>query len=659
MHQRSISCVIALFAAAVACGGDAITVTSPNATVDTIVSVDGAGHLVYQVTRNGAAIVEPSPLGVTVNEVDLGSGVTIASRKRFGRRRAYTRRGVHAKATDEFTGAVVDVTHAASTTRYALEVRVFDDGVAFRYTIPGQGVRTVSGERTAFRLPAGATVWLQRNTANYEAEYEKHAVEAVPAGLHMGPPLVVELPAGRGFAAISEAALYEYSGMTLRAEGGPARLFHAAFQDDDSWPLEGAITTPWRAVMIAPTLNGLVNCDLIASLAPPPAPELAEAAWIKPGRALWHWWSGKIGNWDSVAYPRQKAWIDRAAQLGFEYYLVDAGWELTWKEPGKDAWALVTELTTYAKEKGVGIFLWKRWRDGTTEGVLMEGIEKPAARKEFFRQCREAGVAGIKIDFMDSESLERIRFYTAVLKETAEAKLLVNFHGANKPTGEAITYPNEVSREGIKGLEYNKWSALPPAHYASLPFTRFLVGHGDFTPCTFNPDMLKGTTFALQLACAVCYTSPVMHWADRPERYLESPAVDVIKAIPATWDETRVLTGSAIGDLAVMARRSGTTWFVGIINGGGKREYALRLPFLRGYSYDSVQLADNPERPDALVRTEAVVRPAQMITVRMNAGGGYVGMFTPALGRRIQTPAGRRIRPATPKSIRPATPGSK
>ena len=531
-------------------------------------------------------------------------------------------------AVNRYNGAKIPVTHWGSGTKYTLEVRVFDDGAALRYIIGGDGARSVSGEATAFRLPAGCTVWFQTNTNNYEAQHQSSPIERVPGGRHFGPPVVAELAGGAGFATITEAALFNYSGMTLRPEGGASRLLRAAFQDDKSWQIDGTIKTPWRVVIATADLNGLVNSDIIANLNDPPSRELARAKWIRPGRGLWHWWSGKIGNWDSVAFDRQFAWVDSAAELGFEYYLVDAGWELTWQKPGRDKWALLKELTDYAAEKKVGILVWKRWNTGRTEGFKMTGIDDRDGRRDFFGRCRKAGAAGVKVDYMDSESKKMIDFYTDVLKDAAEFRLMVNFHGANKPTGESRTWPNEVTREGIKGLEYNKWSALPPGHYASLPFTRLVAGHGDFTPCTFNPEMLKGTTFALQLASAICFTSPVMHYADKPELYLNSPAADVIKAIPSTWGRTLVLPGSKIGDLAAFARlRSRSFWFVGIINGGGERTYELDLSFLGSGHYRCVQLADNPDRPDDLVRSVTTVTPEQKIQVRMNAGGGFVAML--------------------------------
>ncbi len=604
-------------------------VTSPDGQLSMWMGVDEAGQLTYRLDRKGGTVVAPSPLGVTIDGADLGRGVSLGRAERWGADESYPWRGVHSRARNQFKGLKTLVTHTQSGTKYTLEVRVFHDGVGLRYVVPGEGKRRVAGEDTAFVLPAGCGVWYQANTNNYEGIHERHAVEELKQDTYMGPPVVVELPKDGGYVALTEAALFNYSGMTLRAVGGSSRQVAAAFQDDKEWELEGTITSPWRVIIVTPDLNGLVNSDIITSLNEPPAPALANADWIRPGRGFWHWWSGTIGNWDSVAYDRQAAWVDRAGQFGFEYYLVDAGWEHTWARPGKDKWALLRELTTYAAGKKVGIWVWKRWKTGRTEGIEMEGLDDPAGRREFFRRCKEAGAVGIKIDFMDSESKAIIDFYTDVLKDAAAVQLMIDFHGANKPTGESRPYPNEMTREGVRGLEYNKWSALPPAHYASLPFTRFVAGHGDFTPCTFNPQMLKGTTLALQLATAVCYTSPVMFYADRPELYLKSPAADVIKAIPSVWDETIVLSGSKIGDLAAMARRSGSTWLVGIINGGAERSYNLNLSFLGEGDYAGVRLADNPQRPDDLVRVQATVRRGTSQEVRMNAGGGFVARFEP------------------------------
>ncbi|MBN1845991.1 MAG: glycoside hydrolase family 97 catalytic domain-containing protein [Sedimentisphaerales bacterium] len=623
--------VVCLTLAARSAGVEPVTLQSPDGAIRAIVYADEAGRLMYRLQRGEQTVIEPSRLGPNIDGVALGEPVELGPPKRFSFEERYPWRGAHATAVNHYAGAAIPVTQTTAKVRYILEFRVFADGVGFRYILPGEGGRTVRPEATTFTVPAGSEVWFQTNTNNYEGFYQRYRLDQIEPGTYLGPPLVVVLPHGQGYAAISEAALFDYSGMTLKAQGGGSPVFEAAFQDDDAWTIEGTITTPWRVVMISPDLNGLVNCDIIWNLCPPPPAKLAEATWIKPGRALWHWWSGKIGNWDSVAFPLQKGWIDAAAEFGFEYYLVDAGWEHTWTAPGKDKWAHLRELCDYAKQKQVGVIVWKRWKSGRTEGADMTGLDDEAERRDFFRRCRQAGVVGVKIDFMDSESLERIRFYQAALKDAAEYQLLVNFHGANKPTGEARTWPNEIAREGVRGLEYNKWSELPPSHYATLCFTRFLAGHGDFTPVTFNPEMLKGTTFALQLASAVAFTCPLIHFADRPELYRQSPAQEVLRSIPSVWDETRVLPESEIGELAALARRTAKVWFVGIMNGSATeaKTYALDLSFLGPGSYRAILLGDDPGRPDAFQRRSQSVKAGDSLEVKMNPGGGFVGMFEP------------------------------
>ena len=559
---------------------DGMVVKSPDGRLSVSVGVDGTGQLVYRVDREGQAVVEASPLGVTVDGIPLGRGVAPGRAERWAVDETYVCRGVHSKARNRFNGVKIPIAHKPSGGTYTLEVRVFNDGVGLRYIVPGEGKHRVAGEDTAFILPEGCGVWFQTNTKNYEGIHERAAVGELKPNTFMGPPVVAELANDGGYVAITEAALFDYSGMTLRAVGESSRRLAAAFED-----------------------------------------------WIRPGRGFWHWWSGTMGNWDSVAYDRQAGWVDYASDFGFEYYLVDAGWEETWAKPGRDKWSLLGELTRYASDKKVGIWVWKRWKTGKTEGIEMEGLDDPASRREFFRRCKAAGVAGVKIDYMDSEAKAMVDFYTDVLKDAAVAQLMIDFHGANKPTGEPRRYPHEMTREGVRGLEYNKWSALPPSHYASLPFTRFVAGHGDFTPCTLNPEMLKGTTFALQLATAVCYTSPVMFYADKPEVYLKTQGVDVLKAIPSVWDETIVLPGSRIGKLAAIARRSGDKWFVGIINGGAARSYSLNLAFLGQAEYRSTQLVDTPQHADNLTRTDTTVHGGTTLAVAMNAGGGFVAVF--------------------------------
>jgi alpha-glucosidase len=617
-------------------GLDGVTITSPKSQVQVKVIVNGKGRLCYTVERikpKRSLILEESPMGITIDDTDLGMGVEVGIPEQYSINETYPWRGVHPVAVNNCIGAKIPIKYTDSNTTYTLDVRVFDDGMGYRYVVPGEGERKVSGEASAWNLPDDCQMWYQTALNNYEGFHKKENVMVTDP--NVGFPVTIEYPDGT-YATITEAGLFAYSGMTLEADG--TSVLKGVFLDDESWQETGEISTPWRVTMTGPDLNALVNCDIVHNLCPAPDEELfpdgMETEWIKPGTATWNWWSDS-----PVAFEAQKEWVDKAAEMNMDYHLVDAGWE-SWRAEGKTNFDLLKELCDYAKEKGIGIHVWKHWSGLNEEGGAGQGMRRGGfgggafggqqmSRAEYFKACADAGAVGIKVDFMDSESRARINFYTNTLIEAAKFKLMINFHGANKPTGEPRTYPNEMTREGIRGLEYNKWDTLPAHHYASLPFTRYLAGHGDFTPTTFNPSRLKGTTATLQLASAIIITSPLLHWADKWQVYQESKAIDIIKEIPSVWDETVVLPGSEIGELAAFARRKGDDWFVGIINGGDAKSYSLDLSFLGKGTYKCTIIRDVKGEPAQMIIGKTTVKNGQNLDADMEAAGGFVVWLTP------------------------------
>jgi alpha-glucosidase len=613
---------------------DGVTILSPQKILQVKVMVNNDGRLCYTVDRLKPAktvILEQSPMGITIDEKDLGLGVQLGTPEQYKINENYPWRGVHSVAVNNCIGVKIPVTYTAANTVYTLEVRVFDDGIGYRYIVPGEGERTISAEASSWNLPDDCQMWYQGKLDNYEGTHKKTSVKVQDSSV--GMPVTVVYPDGT-YAAITEAGLFAYSGMTLIADG--TSMLKGNFLDDKSWKETGEISTPWRVTMAGPDLNALVNCDIVHNLCPAPDktlfPDGMKTEWIQPGTSTWNWWSNS-----PVAFEEQKVWVDKAAAFNMKYHLVDAGWDTSWRAEGKTAFDLLKELCDYGKSKGVGIWVWKHWSTLNAENVPNPAGRSGAAggrrggmaapqmtREEFFKACSDAGVAGIKIDFMDSESRAMINFYRNTLIDAAKAKLMINFHGANKPTGEPRTYPNEMTREGIEGLEYNRWDTLPSMHYASLPFTRFLAGHGDFTPCTFNPQSLKGTTATLQLASVITTTSPMMHWADKWQLYESSKALEVIKHIKSVWDETIVLPGSDIGELAAFARRSGEDWFVGIINGGDAKNYSLDLSFLGSGTYKAVKVNDVKDTPAEMNVENITVKKGEKIEVNMEKGGGFV-----------------------------------
>ena len=586
--------------------------------------VDAGGRLSYSVKYQGSVVIEPSPLGITIDGVDLGKWVRVGAATRGEILETFRVLGVHSVATNHCRTLTLPMVHEASGTQYQIELRAYDDGFAWRYRIPGAGARMVLGETSSWTLPSASRIWYaERNNdwklKSYAGEWLVTDIDAMPKVSSQGPvqapPLVAELPGG-AYAVLTEAAVFNYSGLRLRAIG--RRRFQADFTEGDKgFKIEGEIVTPWRVVIIAPDLNGLVNTDLIASLCPAPDEGLfPNQSWIKPGRCAWRWWSLGTGN-----PAQERAVVDAAARLGFEYSLVDEGWE-TWNDP----FERVRELCAHGRDKGVGVFVWKNYRD------LCDPAEDWVVMRRFVARVKASGAAGVKVDFLNAESLDRIRFEEAALRIAATNRMLVNFHGCQKPGGESRTFPNKITCEAVRGLELNKMKEGPimARHNAALPFTRFVAGPADYTPVGFsNPGP---TTFAHQLATLVLFTSPMQVIAENPDLLLNDtkllPALDVLKAVPAVWDETRVLEPSKIGRLAIMARRSGATWFLAALNGGKQTVTLdkLDLSFLGNDSYDAVCLSS--DGPSKFARREPQgVNASTPLSISLDSGDGFVARF--------------------------------
>jgi alpha-glucosidase len=436
----------------------------------------------------------------------------------------------------------------------------------------------------------------------------------------------------------------------------------------------GTITTPWRVVLVGEDLNALVNSDIVTNLCPAPDPKLfpqgVSTDWVKPGRAVWRYldngtrattapedrgtrppaptsrpvWprlkrgelgplvfastqpsTGRRGQRNGGGKSRETSrptsrqsvrveeiddrWTAPAAQLGFEHNILEGFWR-GWSR------AQLKQVIDFGKQHGVGIWLWKHSQD----------FRDPVARREFFQMCREVGVAGAKIDFFDHEHKEMVDLYQAILHDAAVNHVLLDFHGANKPTGESRTWPNELTREAVRGMEASRLKERA-LHEVTLPFTRFLAGHAEYTPVHFG-ERRGDTTWAHQVALPVIFTTELMTYAASPEHISESPAADVIKSIPTTWDETRVLPPSEIGEVAVFARRKGTTWFLAIANGPAERSVEVPLTFLdASATYRAKVVKDTETDRAAIDVSDASYSREVAIELKLVPGGGFVARF--------------------------------
>ena len=603
--------------------GEVISFKSPNSELQFVLFTAGP-QLRYRITRRERPVVDLSQLAFLVDGTDLCHESTISKIERYRIYEKYSTRGVHSSAVNSCLGARISIRHPASKTDYVMDVRAFDDGIGFRFTVPGEG-RRVPDEASTFKIPAASTLWLHDFEGHYEGVHRRKEISAVKEGEWAAPPLTTKLPNRGGYIAITEAALRNYAGMGLQADGkggfttvlGHAlpvsHPFDLRYGKDEAKRLsqpaaiDGAITTPWRVIMIGSDLNTLVNCDIINNLSPPPDknifPQGLRTDWIRPGRAVWRYLDGGENNYEGI-----KEFSRLAGQLGFEYNVVEGIWQ-RWTE------TQMRDLVDYSNQQDVRLWFWKHSRT----------LRTPQAREDFFSLLNRVGVVGAKIDFFDHEAKEIIDVYQALLRSSAEHKIMVEFHGANKPAGESRTWPNEMTRGAIRGLEYRSMN-LRSVHNTTLPFTRFLAGHADYTPVHFG-ERRRETSWAHQIATAIVFTSPLMIYGAHPQHILENPAAELIKSIPSVWDETIVLPQSEIGKLAVFARRTGDRWFVGIMNGLTGRTIHVSLGFLRGGKYRAMLVRDQENEPAAVTIENQSVSHRDSLMIKMRAGGGFVARF--------------------------------
>ena len=606
--------------------------------------------VVYKLSYDGQEVIRESPLGMCVDH------------------RMWGQRVLNVDADTLADGHVMYAVSQTECDTFYVETRLFSDGMALRYHLPtgGQPV-CVYGENTTYTFPEETSAWYASGPFQYGwiQAYQDRLTDDIEGEL-LAPPATFRTRGGI-YAALTEANLFDYHGAVLlgtapntiqygfvenrghletgRITGIPPSKYQQEVVRNVPWivaPKEGSkvVTTPWRVLMLAKDLNGLVNNGIIAQVSDKPDktlfPDGSETDWIKPGRAVFGWLME--GGVKRLSVANHKKYVDGCAELGIESVVVDDGWEL-WPQTEKDAngrtkWDMLKELVDYAKTKNVNIWVWRpsspRAGNKTDVGLLDE-----EERKDFMRRCAEIGVKGLKIDFFHTENLFTVRFMETILRDAAREKLLVIFHGVNKPTGDSFTYPNLLAKEAVRGLECvnaeNSWAPGPawPYHNTVLPFTRWLAGPADYTPLNFRKFCPPSVTFAHQLASIYMFTSPMLIFAADIEDMLNCPARKFIEEVPVTWDETYVLPESGIGDLAAIARRKGDVWYLSVLNGEKARDFSCRLSFLPKGKYQVEMACDADENRRQLEMKSLKLRAGQTFSLKLLSGGGCLLRLSP------------------------------
>lgn len=613
----------------------------------------------YSVEFHGKTLIGESELGLTLEgQPALGPGMRMTGSQTEAVDQTYTIPvGKTSSVRDHYDGVRVEFADGSGR-KLTIEVRAFDSGVAFRYVVPEQsslqGKVNVTQELTQFRYVKDAVTYplvVDGFQSSYEDEYQKRMV----SGLH--PDWLIALPylanePGIGWVAITEADIDNYAGMYLRKAGGffgrgvTAQL--APRVDNSKVAVETAtpFDSPWRVLMIADEPAKLIESNIILNLNPPS--KIADTSWIKPGKSAWDWWSGDAAP--SVKFKTgmntqtMEHYIDFASKSGFPYMLIDAGWAQGAKPGDYGATVDITkvnpaidmpELLRYAKEKNVKLWLWSHW---TSVDKYMD---------QAFPMFEKWGIAGVKIDFMNRDDQWMVNWYRKVVENAAAHHLMIDFHGAFKPDGLRRTWPNLVTREGVMGKEYLKFTArVTPAHNATLPFTRMLAGPLDYTPGAFGNSNLKNFvirnvepmdlgTRANELALYVILESPLEMVSDYPEHYEGQPGFDFLKRVPTSWDQVHAVGGMPMKWIS-LARRSGHDWYVGSITNWDPRDIEVPLSFLDEGNYEAEIYEDAPdageEATHVTILHESVDRTT-VLDVHMASGGGSAIWIHPAGGQ--------------------------
>jgi alpha-glucosidase len=663
-----------------------VVLTSPNGALEiSIATVHGqsvqtaGGQLAYRVAFRGRPVLEWSNLGLILEgSPSLGSAVRIGSSQPSSHDETWTSVAGKANPIRNHYNAVTvqTVETAAIGRRLVVEARAYDDGVAFRYLVPQQPSLEelrILNESTQFRFSKFASTF-SLISRGFETSNEDDYHELTIGGLHpeylVNLPVLVEVP-GIAWVGLTEADIENYSSLFVTAAGGQTLVARLAPREEnpnsnaniapsfdpkaDASKLSVIAPTPvrssWRVLMIADQPGRLVESNLVLNLNPPCA--IGDTSWIKPGKTSWDWWNGSQAK--GVAKPgmnndTMKYYIDFSARNNFEYLLIDGGWQASVPRPGGQAGdgqygglsntqsvpsIDIPMLVAYAKSKNVRIWV-------ITSSKDMRGERLDAA----LAQYEKWGLAGVKIDFIDRTDQWMMNWYREVAMKAAGHRIMVDFHGASKPDGSARTYPNVLTREGVMGAEYNRWSArVTPRHNVTLAFTRMLAGPMDYTPGGFNnvtkAEFAPRTTAPMVMhtrahatALFVVFESGLQMVADSPDAYDGQKELDFLKAVPASWDETRVLNGVPSKYITI-ARRRGNQWFLGSITDWDARELDVPLSFLGSGAYDAEIYADGPNaaaQPKDSVVEKRRVDARTVLKLKLAPSGGSAIRLVPVEG---------------------------
>lgn len=620
------------------------TVNSPDSRIT--VNVETGTNTTYSVTFHGKVILNPSPISMTFdNGTVIGRNMEVKKVERFTQNQVLKPvvRQKSEQIIDHYNEMVLDAD------RYKLYFRVYNDGLAYRFHTDFPDSLKVLNEEVTYCFPEDYNTLFPEERSMLSAQqplFKPMKLSEIGTDRFCSTPILIKVDENARIF-ISESDLESYPGMFLRKQGKNelAGKFAAVsledYKTDDRqiFPtkradyiarVNGTRNYPWRAMIVAENDANLITNQLIYKLAPEAE---GDYSWVRPGKIAWDWYNALILTGVDfkcgINNDTYKYYIDFASKYGIEYVVIDDGWSEAWDVTKTIPEINMEELVAYGKKKNVDLILWVSW------APFREKID------EAFDKFCQWGIKGIKMDFMNRDDQEMVDFYYEVARKAATHKMLVDFHGAYKPTGWLRTFPNVLTSEGVAGLENHKWgSFVTPKHNVTLPFTRMVAGPMDYTPGAminfhekdhkiwFNLPASVGTR-CHQLGMYVVYESPLQMLADSPSNYYREPVcMEFLSQVPVVWDETRVLKAS-VGEYVIVARRHGDAWYIGGMAGEQGQKFEIDLDFIKGnktltYWEDGVNVDMNAN--DVARRTRKV-KQGDKITITMYDGGGYAAVI--------------------------------
>ena len=639
--KKLLSLAVLLLIGVAAHAQKQVSAKSPDGQVQVTVTI--TDRIYYDVLSHGEQILGQCHIGMKLSDRTLGEKPVLKGKKVQTVNRTVT--PIHplkfSKVEDNYTQ--LTLTFGGN---YQVEWRVYNDGVAYRFITDLKGEIEVMSEDGTWQLPTACKLVLQQPGGFKTSCEENYSV--VPSNEWKSSDKMSELPilimGEKQKVLISEFDLFDYPGAFLHSLEGNAfaiiqpkcpleyedrgdRSQNILKEADYVAKTSGTRTFPWRYMLITQRDGQLAENTMPERLAP--ANAIGDTDWIKVGQTCWDWLNGipfgpDVTFKSGINLDTYKYFIDFAARNGVGYILIDEGWALNTRDPfTTNPEVHLPEIIAYGKSKNVGVILWLPWL--TVEHHM-----------DLFEKFEEWGIKGTKIDFMDRQDQWMINFYERVAKEAAKHHIFVDFHGAFHPSGLDYRYPNVLTYEGVRGMEYN--GSCKPDNSVWLPFIRNAVGPMDYTPgsmLNYQPERHHGNrpicsgvgTKVFNLAIFVLAESNLQMLMDNPCRYDQWPDCrDFLTSVPVNWDETRVLEAEA-GQYCITAKRKGNEWFIGGITNSTERDFQLKLDFLpAGKEYRMTNFADGVNAHIIAmdyIRQQSKVSSSSVLPIHMARNGGW------------------------------------